>query len=128
VSLQPFAPAPSMSLQAATPFAGVALVNGTPVILTWTAPNDGRLHRHLILASEDVLSAMTGGYVSVSFTAPDGAVFTYTLFNGGVASTGFNGSLFTYPVIVRPGTNVTVNQSTALTAGSATLWAEIWGS
>lgn len=118
----------AFSRQAFTPDAGFPLVNGTPNIVTWAIPNDGHVHRHLIIASESVISAMTGGVVTVNFQDPNGDFFTYTLFNGSVASPGFNGSEFTYPVICKPGSTVFVSQASPLSAGAATVWAEIWGS
>jgi hypothetical protein len=119
----------SLSVVAATPVAGVALVNGTPTILTWSVPNDGQQHRCMVFASNHVTTApQTGGAVSVSATLPDSFAVSYTLVPGGNSSTGFNFSQFTYPIIVKPGSTVTVQQGSAQTAGAETVWAEIWGS
>ena len=128
MSLQPFAAAPAMVRQAATPLSGYTLVNGTGNILTWNVPNDGQLHRFTVFASEDVTVATTGGTIAVSFTMPDGTGGAWGVLPGSQASLGFNFSQTSYLVLCQPGTVVTVLQSTALTAGAAKAWAEIWGS
>jgi hypothetical protein len=53
--------ASGFSLLTATPVAGVPLVNGTPVILSWTAPSDGKFHRVFFFASLDVAVTQVGG-------------------------------------------------------------------
>ena len=53
--------APLMQLVATTGVNGFALQNGTPTILTWTPPNDGQVHRVLLIAQENVTVAETGG-------------------------------------------------------------------
>jgi hypothetical protein len=115
-----------LALQAATPVSGFALVNGTPNILTWTAPNDGQQHRVQVFASLHVISTETGGIVNVNFSAPDGNNGTFQLIAGSLAA-----GLFTANpprlVVVQAGQPVNILQ-TALTAGAALLWAEIWGS
>ena len=114
-------------LQAATPVAGVALVNGTPTILTWSVPNDGQDHRFAHFGSASISSASTGGQVVCSYTAPDSANTTHTVFPATQAQ-----SVVTvqnnFSVVVKAGSTVTVAQSTALTGGAETVWAEIWGS
>jgi hypothetical protein len=116
-----------LTLKATTGPAGFALQNGTPGILTWTAPADGQLHRFLITSGLDVTSVATGGAIAVSFTLPDGtAVSNVTLFGGSqAAGTPNPGNSFLRTV--KAGTTVTVTQTSALTAGAAVLWAEIWG-
>lgn len=129
MSLQPFTPVPAMVQQAATPFAGYTLVNGTGNIITWAVPNDGRLHRFAVFASEDVISATTGGAVTVSWTLPDGTAASWVILPATQGATGFVAAQnSSYLVLCRPGTTVTVTQSSALTGGSAVAWAEIWGS
>lgn len=117
----------SLAVQAATPVAGFALQNGTPGIISWTAPNDGKQHRFTVLASLNVASGETGGQVTVTYQPPSGG-FTpgQQVFAGGLGAGTASGA----PVsgIVGPGTTVFVLQATALTAGAATVWAEIWGS
>lgn len=109
---------------------GYALVNGTGNILTWTAPNDGNLHRVLVSAVKHVTSAETGGQIQVSLTLPDAfAGGLLTLFNGGQGSGLQTPNAAGLSVMfVEAGTTVTLKQSSALTAGATTLWAEIWGS
>jgi hypothetical protein len=120
---------PPLQLQAATPAAGVALVNGTPNIITWTTPSDGRLHRFMVAASNVITVSETGGAIQVAWTAPDGSTaVAWTLFTGNQAP-GYNFALSALnPQLAAPGTVVKVVQSTALSVGAAAAWAEIWGS
>lgn len=119
--------APALQLQAATPLAGYTLVNGTGTVLTWNVPNDGKLHRFTVYASQDVTVATTGGNIAVSWTMPDNTGGAWGVLPGTQASLGFNFSQTSYLVLAKPGTTVTVTQSSALTAGAAVAWAEIWG-
>lgn len=112
-------------LVATAGLAGFALQNATPTILSWTAPADGALHRFSVYASMHVTSAETGGIVQAVFTLPDGSAGFYTVLPGG-QGTGFNSSQVNLATIVKAGTTVTLQQVTALTAGGAKLWAEIW--
>jgi hypothetical protein len=116
----------SLQVMAATPVAGFTLVNGTSGILSWTAPSDLLLHRVIILAVLEVTSAATGGQLSVVFTSPAANAHTVTA----LAASQTQGvhDLTTSTFYIQSGTSVTLNQSTALTAGAAALWAEIWGS
>lgn len=116
-----------LALQKATPVAGFALQNATPTILSWTAPNDGLLHRVLVFACMDVTVAETGGNVIIGLAMPDGVGGGPALMNGN-QGTGFNYGYSSAAFIIKAGSTVTVQQSVALTAGAATLWAEIWGS
>ncbi len=117
---------PALNLQAATPLAGYQLINGTGTIISWTTPNDGQLHRVLLLYNQHVTSGETGGQIQITTTTPDSGTHAYTIENGG-SGTGFSqGSNTAY--LVAPNTAVTVAQSSALTAGAAVFWAEIWGS
>lgn len=115
-----------LQLQAATPVAGTALANGTPAILSWTAPNDGGLHRAVVFGVLDVAVQEVGGQVNVAYTLPDGTANSFAALNAGMGAGPAN--LFSYTFVVKAGTTVTVAQATALTGGAATLWAEIWGS
>jgi hypothetical protein len=114
-------------LLASTPVGGFALQNGTPTVFTWTAPNDGNNHRVLVFASLGVSSAQTGGAVTVQITDPSGNVGTHTLYAGGLG-TGSSTGPGEFSMIVKPGSTVTVAQSSAQTLGAATLYAELWGS
>lgn len=115
-----------LSLQATTGSSGFALQNGTPTILSWTAPADGQPHRVVLVTENIVTVAETGGQCSVNFTPPSGAAQSAVVYGGalGVGYRGPNNTGFT----VAPGTTVTFTQSTALTAGAATVFAELWGS
>lgn len=123
----PFGWTEPLTLRATTPAAGVALTNGTPTILSWTAPNDGQLHQAVVVCNMDVTSAETGGDVTVNFDLPNGTNTGFTIMPGGQAA-GFNfGSAPQTSLLVKAGTSVVIAQYTALTAGAATLWARIWG-
>jgi hypothetical protein len=111
-------------LQASTGAAGFALQNGTPTILSWTAPNDGQLHRATLIAGQHVTSAETGGAVNLNTFLPDGTAVNPSIFPGG-GGTGGTGA--TTDRIVQAGSTVSLVQSSALTAGAATVWAELWG-
>ncbi len=115
-----------MTLLAATPVAGFALQNGTPTIITWTAPNDGALHRVLVLTTLHVTSTETGGQVNLTATLPDGTAVSSNIVNSGQA-TGVIARASS-ACFAEVNTAVSVVQQTALTAGAAVLWAEIWGS
>jgi len=118
-------PVTGIALQASTGQAGVALQNGTPTFLTWNVPNDGQLHRFYVVSSLDVTVAETGGNVQVSFTLPDGSAGTFAQHGPNLAvSTNRSGPL---GATVQPGSTVTIRQSTALTAGTAQMWADLWG-
>lgn len=127
MTFTPFIPvAAGLAKQADTGPAGFALQNATPVILTWTAPNDGNAHPVIVIASQYVTSAETGGAVSVSATVPNGNSGSPTLFSAG-HGTGLFPPSSPIALIVEAGSTVTVQQSSALTAGAATVWAQIWG-
>ena len=120
---------PGMSLQATTGAGGYTLANATGTVVSWTAPNDGELHRVFLTGECVITSAETGGAVDLSYTPPSGSAQTVTLLAGGAAagvSTLNSGAGVT--VIVGANTTVAINQTSALTAGAATLYAEIWGS
>jgi hypothetical protein len=118
-----------MTQLASTGAAGFALQDATPTIISWTAPSDGNMHRVLLNTIIHVTSAQTGGAVTITHVAPDGTSSTDTPFAGGL------GTGITKPAAigngmfpVEAGSTVTVAQSSAQTAGAATLWAELWGS
>lgn len=124
------ASSPGTTLLATTGASGFALQNATPTIITWTAPNDGLLHRVTLYGLLHVATNETGGVVSFQYTGPFGGAAAHTsqIFAGSLASdtTGVAPSFFN--VVVGPGTTVSILQTSALTAGAATVYAELWGS
>lgn len=110
--------------RAITPVAGFALQNGTPTILTWTAPNDGQLHNVTVPASLAVTVNETGGAVQVQFTV-NGTLTSWQLFNGGAVIGTYVADTFR-GVTVDPNTTVTVFQNGALTVGTAKVFAAIY--
>ncbi len=121
----PAAPA-GIPITAETSATGVALINGTQTILTVTVPNDGNMHTIVSAwAIKDVSAALTGGAVSISWTPYKGTVQTLT----DSASTALvyeTNVVFTSAITsLKPGTTVTVKQTTAMTAGAAKVYAKI---
>lgn len=114
-----------------TTAAGTALTNGTPTILTWTAPADGNLHTAVISFTLDVSSAMTGGELASTVSAFAGArsyagqASQPSLGTGLYPGNGTNSSIPT-TLTVPPGGTVALKQFTALTAGAATVYAQMW--
>jgi hypothetical protein len=115
-----------IGLLATTGTAGFALQNATATILSWTAPNDGNLHRVIIYASMEVTSTETGGLIQVAFTPPGGTVGDFQLFASGQNTGARVPSAFN--LIIGAGTTIAIDQNSALTAGAAVMYAEIWGS
>ena len=120
-------PQPTVGLQrqAVTPATGFALQNATPIILTWTAPNDGQVHSVVLCVSLAVAVTEVGGALQYTATA-GGQVSTRTVNGGGVAGPGgFAGLAANSALVIDPGTTITFSQSSALTSGTATVFAEI---
>jgi hypothetical protein len=118
---------PAMALLATTGTTPYTLVNGTGNIITWTAPNDGALHRVLLIATLYVSSAETGGSINMAFTLPNGtsAGAPQVMAGGQSGGTKFpSASTF----LVEANTTITLEQASALSGGAAVLWAELWGS
>lgn len=108
---------------ASTPVAGFALQNATPIILSWTAPADGLNHSVFIPCSLAVSAAETGGLIVAATVAPDGTTGQSTLESAGQGIGQHPGQI---AAVIKPGSTVTVQQTSALTAGAATLWAQMW--
>jgi hypothetical protein len=118
---------PALQLLGSAGVAGYTLINGTANIpgLSWTAPNDGQLHRVWIFGELIVISAQTGGVINMNITDPTSVPRSRTIWSGGLGA-GFgipnNGS----QCLVAPGQPVTLAQ-TPQTAGASVLFAELWG-
>ena len=107
---------------------GFALENGTPTILSWTAPNDGELHTVFISAALAVSSALTGGEVAWSQTAIDAPAWGDSFFGGGVGTGTYQASAGTVVLRGNGTDTVKVTQASAVTAGAAVVYAELWTS
>jgi hypothetical protein len=109
---------------------GYALVNGTGTIFSWTPPNDGQLHHFLLDLFLLVTSNTTGGDISLTFWDPADFSAHTEIILGGTQSVGPHGTtLQGYSNIPVPGGKpVTLAQTSAMTAGAATLWADLLGS
>ena len=117
-----------LAMVATTDVPGFALQNATPNIISWTAPEDSQEHRVIIVTILDVSSATTGGQINFSFTEPSGTVRSGALFTASQAAGLHSPTNNVWALILEAGTTVTISQGTAMTAGAATLWAELWGS
>jgi hypothetical protein len=121
----------ALQLQAATAVGGFALQDATPTIISWTAPSDGKLHRCMIFTLLSVTLAETGGACQATVTPPSGAQQSFSIFAAGKAAGVYHGDGASFGdlwgLLVEAGTTVTLAQSSALTAGTASVWAEIWG-
>jgi len=111
---------------------GFTLQNATPNIITsnWTAPNDGNMHRALVYATLVVSSTATGGEINVNFTDPGGTARSRILFAASQTAGYYspNGDTPALPLNIAPNSQIVVQESTALTAGAAVLWCEVWAS
>lgn len=107
---------------------GFALQNATPTIVSWTAPADGQVHRVLLFAVLEVTTAETGGQVIITPVLPDGTPNTKTLFAAGQGAGIFYPTSSSAPqeFLIEGGSTFSVSQNSALTAGAAVVWAEIW--
>lgn len=122
-----FAPFSTSMLQllAETPVGGFALQNATPTILSWTAPSDGLLHVVTVFSTLDVTSALTGGHITTRFTDPLGNTGFPQLYAAN--ETAGVKSVAAYQAVIGSGTTITVNQGSAVTAGAAVFYAQMWG-
>lgn len=121
-----------LTLQNATSVGGYTLASsGVPAtIATWTAPNDGLLHRVLLFTEAHITTVATGGSVQTTFTAPDGVSTNKSVFGA------FTGVNFYYPsngpsptnLVIQAGSTFSIVQNATLSSGAGVVWAEIWGS
>ena len=126
-----FPPVPELTVQATTGTIGYTLVNGTGNIITWTAPNDGAMHRVLLLCELVVSSTETGGKIAATFTDPGGTAHSQMQIYASALAGGTYGlpaASSPVSVLIQANTTYTLAQTAALTGGAAILWAEIWGS
>jgi hypothetical protein len=121
-------------LLATTGLSGFALQSGAGNVISWTAPNDGSMHRVLVFAHAVVTNApQTGGEVNVSFTDPDNAARVREFLPGGNSATGYvapvgvSAAIAQYTYLIAPGSTFALQQ-TAMSAGAETVYAELWGS
>jgi hypothetical protein len=104
-------PAPGTVL----PSGGIALVNGTPTLLTYIVPNDGNVHALVATQIKLVTVAETGGTINLNYVLQGGAKALQ--FDPGGRVPGQFQQVFA--VMADPGTAVTIAQVSALTAGAS---------
>lgn len=120
----PAAPA-GIPITAETSATGVALINGTQTILTVTVPNDGKVHLLVNAAMVKATTAtLTGGKLIISSTTPV-ATFDLTTSTTAIGNSFSSAIHGTFQVLLKPGTQVTIKQTTAMTAGAAKVYAKI---
>ncbi len=107
--------------------AGFELQNGTPNILTWTAPADGKSHLVIVVVSNENqgAAAAVGGAIGWTATNPGGGTTAAVqLLAGNPAAGGSHHQIDA--AIVGSGTTVTIAQNSALTNGEPVFcWAKI---
>jgi hypothetical protein len=123
MSFTPFPPGPPVAQAVSSAVAGYVLINGTGNILVYNVPNDGLVHTVNVATNMNVASLETGGQIQVLFTTPDGTAQTFQQHAAGLAA---GLARVNTACLCKPGTTVTLQQSTALTAGAATLWGSMW--
>lgn len=118
-----FVPANMQMLAAETPAGGFALQNATPVVYTWTTPNDGNLHGFEAYAALTVTLAETGGATKVLWTI-NGVAQQATVFANALA---VGTTVNTVQAVADPNTTVTLQQTSALTAGASKIFSVLYG-
>lgn len=115
---------------ATTGASGYALVNSTGTILSWTAPNDGNLHTVLVSGGMNVSGTPAGGRIYTTFVVGGSSQTNMLLINPTSSGYWSMTSGHNTPGVVGfccdPNTTVTVQQGSALTSGTATLYATIF--
>jgi hypothetical protein len=97
--------------------------------LTWTAPNDGFMHRVVIFAYEIVTTTTVGGALNCTYTDPGNNLRSgQTLIAGNITAPANKGlAAGGTSFLVYPDTAFTVTQA-AMSSGAATGWVEGWAS
>lgn len=112
---------------AETPATGVALINGTQTILTYTASATEGPHIIVaFVALKVVTTQLTGGTIKWSWTLPTGAVHTPTATTNIAVGTHVYAPTPTPAVrVLHAGDAITLEQTVAMTAGAAKVYAKI---
>ena len=116
-------PSGTMRTVQQTPQAGFALTGGTPTILQYTVPNDGKQHTVAPSLMLRVTSALTGGAINVSYTINGTPTITPWIPAGSALGIAFNAN--PDQLQVDPGTTVFIQQGSAVTVGAAAAFASI---
>lgn len=112
------------TLVATTGIVGFNLAATSGDIITWTAPNDGNMHRVMTIVEMHVTSALTGGQVQAVHNPPDGGSYNAQIIAANSAAGYHNISNPVY--LVAPGGTFAVHQGSGVSAGAGVVWAEIW--
>jgi hypothetical protein len=113
-------------LQATTGSSGFTLLDSTPTLLTWSVPNDGQVHRVIVLGELVVTTTQAGGEVQLVFNDPAGNSRTESMWAGGlgVGANKVNGNC---AFMVGPDQTITLEQTSDQTSGSAIAYVDLWG-
>lgn len=107
---------------ATTTTGGVALLGRAQTILSWTAPSDGKLHSVTIHAALHVSSTEVGGAVGATANPGPGSA-SASIFSGSLPVGIYENSA---ALLSGPGQQVEFQQTSSLTSGTATVYAQIW--
>ena len=107
---------------AGTSAAGFQLTDSTPVILAWTAPNDGELHSFLVNFRMRNTVQQTGGKVVFSFGDSDQVINLNAGSEAGIDHENETPNTW----LALPGEVITVQQIDPLTSGDGTVYCQIW--
>lgn len=123
-----YTPPSGLKEVASTGVDGYALPSsGQPVVLEWTAPNDGKLHAVVIVGSEIITTAITGGVIEASWTCGGQNIIRYL--NGGtIAAGGYSLAIDNPPnnnLAIDPGSTVEVKITQPISAGAGTVYIKI---
>lgn len=124
----------SLHLVASTGIDGYALQDAAAGVVSWLVPDDGVLHRAIVSTQLLVQADEVGGQIAIGVCDPGGVGHTLevmpsdqpALSSINPTQSAFYNSTSGY-LLVAPNSIVSCFQASALTGGSATLWAEIWG-
>lgn len=100
----------------------VASVNAVQQMATWTAPNDGNIHEVMCFVTLNVVSAITGGALTLTATMPNGALLNGANILTGGKTANTTGNLTCH---VQAGSTVTISWG-AVSVGSGFAYASIW--
>jgi hypothetical protein len=114
-----------LPITAETSVTGVALINGTQTILAVTVPADGKVHMFLWQFAKHITAALTGGKIATFATNMAGTSQTWSTTATVVGWTEWGNVMNAYVAGTIAGTQVAIKQTTAMTAGAATVRAKI---
>lgn len=104
---------------------GVALINGTQTIISAVVPNDGKVHSCSWRVLKTISALLTGGNVVIKWFPVPITTRTFAMSATGVGLTAADSNTHSTSHLLRPGTTITVTQTTAMSAGAAKVYGKI---